>query len=369
MKPVTLAITMILVLASLAPAQDLAPRKADGVSRLTINASGEPTRASSRYGVSIWDNFADSGWFSSMTAHYMWADWGKSYYQGNDLPDEVVDGFRFAYGTDDVSTAGISYSIYFYDSYTGWGDMSIVQEAGFAFTGLPNKYGMPGNYWMWEITVDLEGSGYEFLIGHEIGIGEQLDSDLTGGAIAGVCWSLRPNQGGNGPTGTEDAFDWYSPTGVYLGTWWMSGYPSMHTSFRMELFGSQDPAGNTAYAGAGWQGNDAALYTIGSWGVGETVRFLLRLNGMDQESWILAGTTFYWPPLYIPWYDVTVGPRMPFLAVQPMSPAAVGDFAVHEFVVGPNAMSCKFYVQGAITDFFSGGPIEPLELSNSLIAN
>ena len=368
MTRVTITIAMILVVTGSAISQDSTFHGADGARQFAVKASGQPTHTSSRYGNSIWNNFAATGLFASMTPSYIWLDWGKMYYQGNDLPDEVVDGFRFAYGTNDTSTAGLSWNIYFFDSCTGWGDRTIVAEAEFSFTGLPNALNFPPANWIWEITVDLEGSGFEFLMGDEIGIAQQLVSALVNPTIAGPCLTQPPNWGGNGPTGTEDAFTMYASDWSYLGTWWFSSYPSPFTSFRTELLGGNDPAGNIVYSGIGLQGNDAALYTIGSWIAGDTVRFLLRKNGMDQASWIVASTTFYWPPRYLPWYDITLGPRIPFLAVLPMSPDPTGDFASQTFPVGPNAMSWKIYMQGAITDVFNGGPLEPLELSNSLIA-
>jgi len=364
----TITLAIFVFLAGTTVGQDLTLHKANGVRQLSVDADGQPTRSTTRYGGSIWNNFAYSGWWSSMTAHYIWLDWGKLLDQGNGLPDEVVDGFRFAYTTDDPGSSGISFNMYYFDSCTGWGDYTAVLEAGFAFSGLPNAYGLFPGYWTWEITVDLEGSGYEFLLGYEIGIGQQLASDLTP-YVAGPCLGRHPLCGGNGNTMTEDSFDIYTPGGKYRFTWW-GGYPdNPYATFRNDLLGGQDPATNMTYAGVGWQGNDAALYAIGSWTVGDTVRLLLRQNTMDQASWILASTTFYWPPLHLPWYDVTLGPRMPFLSVLAMPPDSTGDFASYAYAVGPNAVSQKVYMQGAITDVFNGGPLEPLELSNSLIAN
>ena len=370
MKNLAQTFAIIIALSCAAQSQELQLYETRGARQLTIDAAGNPKRFSSRYGNSIWNNFAATGWFSSMTANYIWLDWGKLVDQGNGLPDEVVDGFRFAYGIYNLSTAGISFNMYYYDSCTGWGDYSTVLEAGFFFSGLPNAGNLPPGYWMWEITVDLEGSGSEFLLGHKIGIGQQLSTPSSSPVVAGPCLAYPPGKHGNGETWTEDSFEIWSPDGQCVWTYWFGGYPANpYGSFRNELLGGQDPAINMAYAGIGWQGNDAALYAIGSWTAGEEVRFLLRKNEMNQESWILANTTFYWPPLHLPWYDITLGPRMPFLAVLAMPPDPTGDFASLAFSVGPNAASMKIYMQGAITDVFNGGPLEPLELSNSLIAN
>ncbi len=369
MKKAVTALAIALILTGSSLCQDLTLQKANGVGHLTINASGEPDRSSPRQGGSIWNNLASTSWFTGW-GNYIWLDWGKLTDQGNGLPDEVIDGFRFAYATEDPGTSSISCTLHFYDSYTGWCDRSVVAEALFAFTGLPGTGGLPIAYWMWVVTVDLEGSGYEFLLGDEIGIGHQCTMPQPTPYLTGPCLGLPPNCGGNGDTGTEDAFEILYPNGNWQGCYWFGGYPGVpYASFRAELLGGQDPADNMAYAGIGWQGNDAALYAIGSWTAGDTVRFLLRQNEMNQASWILASTTFYWPPLYVPWYDVTLGPRMPFLSVLAMTPDSTGDFASQVYSVGPNAASRKIYMQGAITDVFNGGPIEPLELSNSLIAN
>ncbi len=107
-----------------------------GERHLNIDASGNRLDTRSRYGASIWDNLAQTPWFSSMTAPYTWLDWGELADQGNALPDEVIDGFSFSYSTD-YNGNDISWAVYFHDGCTGWGDMSTVQEAGFVFTGLP----------------------------------------------------------------------------------------------------------------------------------------------------------------------------------------------------------------------------------------
>ncbi len=109
---------------------------AGGESRLAIDFEGNRIDQRSRYGASIWDNLALTGWFASMTAGYMWLDWGELADQGNGLPDEVIDGFSFSYASHYYSF-GITWAAYFYDSCTGWGDSTTVQEAGFIFTGLP----------------------------------------------------------------------------------------------------------------------------------------------------------------------------------------------------------------------------------------
>ncbi len=367
MKKFAVLFVCVSIFAGWISAQDLAIHEAQGVRKLSIDVTGNPTRSSSRYGNSIWNNFAATGWFSSMTANYIWLDWGKLIDQGNGLPDEVIDGFRFAYGIYNSSTAGISFNMYYYDSCTGWGDYSAVLEAGFSFSGLPDACNLPLGYWMWEITVDLEGSGFEFLLGYEIGIGQQLSTPPSSPVVAGPCLAYPPCRHGNGPTWTEDAFDIYDPDGTYEGTFYWGEYPaSPYKSFRNELFGGQDPAVNLSYGGIGLQGNDASLYCTGSWTAGDSVRFMLRKNALHQAGSIVASTDLYWPPLYLSTYGVTLGPKMPFVAVLPMMPSPVGDFDVFGLSVTPDMTSFSIYMQGAITDVFNGGPMDPIDLSNGI---
>lgn len=179
-----------------------------------------------------------------------------------------------------------------------------------------------------------------------------------------------PNTGGNGPTGTDDAFDILFPDGTCYGTFWFGGYPANpYSSFRFELFGASDPAPGTNYAGIGLQGNDAALYTLGEWSDGGRVEFLLRKNGMVRNSWILANTVKYSPPWYLPILDITLAPRMPFPGVVHMSADPVGDFDRFDFTVGAAGAALRIYMQGAITDYFNGGPFAPIDLSNVVVSN
>jgi len=176
----------------------------------------------------IWNNDAVSAWWSGVDVGYLNLDWGQLT-DSNILPDEVIDGFKFKYGTNNMDPAGESIAYYYFNSCTGWGNIGF-QAAGFGFTGLPNGYGLPtmppGYAWIWSITVDLTGSGYEFLLNDDDNFGQvfcKLSPSLMGdtGAVVGMPGGF----GGNGFTGTEDAFDIYYPNGAYNGTWSFGGYP------------------------------------------------------------------------------------------------------------------------------------------------
>ena len=322
-----------------------------------------------RYGSASWENMAGSPYFCVAHTDYIFLDWGVLRDQGNGLDDEVIDGFRFNYATNDDDPSGLSWAIYFYDSCTGWGDYSLIPESGIHFQGLPNAYGLPPGNWGWNISVNLEGSGYEFLLGEEIGVGHVLAENIAP-AVAGPGLGKPPLIGGNGDTGTEDVFSQYYPNGNLKGTFWYGGYPAHpYSTWRVELRGASDPAQNTSYAGIGLQGNITNLYTIGSWTNGGQVRFLLRKNGMPQSGAVLANTSYNWPPLYLPAHDVTLVPTMPFLAALHMIPDYIGDFDSYTLTVGPAIENMKIYMQGGISDYFSGGPVPPIDLSQAVVSN
>ncbi len=339
-----------------------------------------------RYGRTIWNNMAQSGWFNGFDTDYLYLDWGVLEEQGNNLPDEVVDGFRFAYATD-AQGGSVSWSVYFYDSCTGWDDYNVAQEAGFFFTGLPDATNLPsGYYWGWVITVDLEGSGYEFLLGDEtsteyygIGIGQ---SCATPGITCGALIGMPPLVGGNGNTRTEDAFDMYEPAGNYMGTYWFGGYPAYpYATFSTEIMGGQDPAVNMSYAGIGMLGNDASTYVVGEWGAKgkdwKRVMMLQRLRKMmrfTRDAMVADFIANYPPGVYLPNLDITlgiksVGPPDYFRFVIPMEDPYTGDFQTLEVDVPPGVANLKMYLQGVVTDYWEGGPVEPIDASNLLISN
>jgi len=356
MKKISLLVLFLLLIVSTAAAQNT----------LTAHKSaGERNLGQCRYGAVIWDNFAapPGGWFCSMTAGYVWLDWGILNDQGNLMPDEVIDGFSFGYATD-ARIGGISWNMYFFDSCTGWGDYSLVPEAGFAFTGLPDATNLPpGYYWRWTITTDLTGTGYEFLMGEEIGVGH---SRITRNITCGPLMTLPPKIGGNGPTDTEDAFDIGSLTGGYMGTYWFGGYPSNpYGSFRSRLMGASDPSTGCSYAGIPLPGNDTALYCVGDWAYGSYNLFLLRLNGMDAAAGAIHSISTY--PIYRPAIGKTTVPTITTAIKVPFSLSYTGDYMIYTKICGPWAEPVSWCIQGAITDWLVGGPVQPIDLSMNCI--
>jgi len=127
-----------------------------------------------KQGSMLWNNMAESGWSNFPLTGYLNLDWGELQPTATGLPDEVIDGFTFSYGTNNMDPAGEDIAIHYFDSCTGWGNKG-VEEAVFLFTGLPNAstFGTlsPGWGWTVQMTVDLEDSGYEFLLSDRFGQG------------------------------------------------------------------------------------------------------------------------------------------------------------------------------------------------------
>ncbi len=328
----------------------------------------EPAGSRMRHGPSLWNNMAISGWFTGIEQGYLHLDWGKLQPTSSGLPDEVIDGFTFTYGSNNMDPAGESFAIYYHDSCTGWGKLGVV-EAGFVFTGLPNGYGFPtlppGYGWTMSVTVDLDGSGYEFLLNQDLGQCYVPLNTPTMGAT-GVCVGKKPDTFGNGPTGTEHAFDLYYPNGTYSGTWWGCSGMEYWFTWPGELFGPGGAAFGMTYYGIGAAGNTAGLYTAGSWTAGDDVLFLLRKNESPLSGWLLASLGEL--NQYIPTLGVTrlVGQPAggtPF----PMTASLDGDFCTFDLTVPAGAGSLSVYFQGILGD----PPLQqpPIDLSNGARAN
>ncbi len=316
-----------------------------------------PGNSGGRYGNLFWSNPPVTGWYP-VTTGYTYLDWGLLNPPPSMLFDEVVDGFTFVYGTNNIDPAGEDWIVGFYDSCTGWGNMG-VPESMFLFMGLPNGYGLPtlppGYGWIWQITVDLENSGYEFLLGQRFGQSLSLMSPPTMGTTG---WAIGSPGGG-----TENAVDIYT----YAGYWQTISFaPPAWATFARELYGRQDPAQNMTYYGIGAPGNDAALYTIGDWQDLGNVQFMLRRNQMTVPGWLLISLTqryAYYPPPYD--FTLLVGSfagGSPYAMMQDM----IGDFDKLTLTIPPGIGPRRVYFQGALTNI---NPILPADLSNGVHSN
>jgi len=353
---IVLFVLFLALFAGSATAQRTAIHKVGGQMEKSLDAEGNPIN-SARPDTCIWNNSAYSGsWFSDVRSGYVYLDWGKLTDQGNNLPDEVIDGFKFTYGTNNMDPTGESFSVYFFDSCTGWKSLGVL-EAEFSFYGLPNGSGLPplppGCGWAWTIAVDLEGSGDEFLLNHDFGHALSRWSIPTMGDT-GFLIGLPGGFGGNDYTGTEDAYDVYYNLfpGSHLGTYDFGGLP-LWATWPSELYGAQDPAWGMTYYGIGATGNNGALYVTGSFSVGGSVHFLLKRNGVYDPLYlgVSLGTTGG-PSL--PPATRLIGPLFsppPFL----MFPHDTGDFNVYDITPPP----------GSYTVYFQAGNVNPY-LSNGI---
>ena len=311
-----------------------------------------PGRLGGKQGPSLWNNMAISGWGAFPGLNYINLDWGLLQPTSSGLPDEVIDGFTFVYGTNNIDPKGESITIRYFDSCTGRGSMGI-EEASFAFTGLPNAatFGTlpPGYGWTVQTTVDLEGSGYEFILGERIGIGWVLTDKPPAPYGTGPALGRAPNTYGNGPTGTRHLFDTYYPNGVWENSWWMCSGLEHWCTWPGELFGPGGAATGMTYYGIGASGNDAALYTCGSFAPASDIRFLLRRNGSPLAGWLLASCGER--NRYLPVPDVTqlIGGLTPWSPLPMVSPV-IGDFLTFDSTVPAAAGGARIYFQAVLSD-------------------
>jgi hypothetical protein len=363
MKKFSFALLLMgfVALGGLALAQDqvTANDKIAGVRSMTVDVNGNQINGS-RAANLIWNNMAITAWFGVGEGD-IYLDWGELQPRGlgGGLVDHVIDGFTFTYASNNMDPAGESFDIYYFDDCDGWGNIG-VQEAGFAFDGLPNGYGLaslpPGYAWIFTINVDLEGSGDEFLLNDTFGQGYSLAANPTMGST-GIVLGDAPGNGGNGPTGTDNLFDWYDSTFNYLGTYYFGPYPPIWATWPGELYGDQDPATNMMYY-TGTPANHMGLYTIGDFSVGNTVRFLMKRNG--QAGSMRMGVCLTPVNWYNSVYDATRLIGLPLVANSTICfLPTTGDFGYYDGVVPPEAAGIDVYFQSVVylyTDM--GGLIE-----------
>jgi hypothetical protein len=353
-------------------AQGLTTERVAGVIEMSEDALGNPM-PSSRLGSIIYKNDAISAWWSGSNPGYLYMDWGVLAPQGTDgLDDEVVDGFLYTYGTNNMDPNGEDFTYYFFDSTTGYANQGVL-EATFIRTGLPNGYGRPplapGYGWTYSMTSNLEGQGYEFLLRSKdlfIGWGQQQVSTPLMGST-GFAIGQPSNFGANWTTGTVNESSVFDPSNVYLGTVSFSfGGPTspVWATWPGRLYGAQDPAQNMTYYGQNSQGNTAMFYTTGDWLLNNDVNFFLRKNGNTLPGWVLASLQVQ--SQYLPTLGVTrlVGT---FVGPTPMlMNAGSGDFDVLTYTVQPVSAGQTIYIQGAITAL---NPIAPADAANGVYSN
>jgi hypothetical protein len=365
-------------------------KKVDGVRSLTITADGQRVDTPQRAGSMIWNNMGTSNFFTWQYPNYMYVDNGfLNNVDTNGLPDEVIDGLTFSYGTGDLNPAGLDWAVFWYDHASGWGDATVVQQTGLLFTGLPNAANLPPGYWGWFITVDLEAAGtsinhyFEFLLDEGdlsnpatnadgISEGLLLASNTATTIYNGPLIGTPPSKAGNSGTQNQDVFEIFYPNGAYKGAYWFGGYPgNPWASWVMALYGSQDPAANTQYVGIGLQGNDTNMYTTGSWTQGSNVHFMLRSNQMTQQHWLLASLSTQ--VKYYAFPDLTLIIKKPLSAwrrlMSPITPK-ISDHEMYDFInLGKGLAGKTAYLQGVISNYFTGGGAKPSDAANGVQTN
>jgi len=245
MKRLVLITGIALIAGAALAGPELVPVK--GTRYATYNmATGEltPTAGPERYGDVVWSSTHDTGWYFG-SYKYGWAllDWGDM------LGPAYIDGFQFGYATDYVGS--FDAIICFYAEDNGVNSAGRIPLAGFRIVDVPGR-DPDTSHNSWVITVDLEGTGYEFAL-----YGADLDATwrpgpdwsylywfdgLAGGSHTGPIISGDPNDPCS--YGQEIAFDAYVPSdpcdlpGSYAGTWWFS---EPYAQFYMELYGAYVP--------------------------------------------------------------------------------------------------------------------------------
>ena len=365
MKKTAPLVLALLILAGTAsaqkkPANDL--HDFAGVKECSIVNGQVCPKGSGDAGPVIWDNNSLSAWWSGCDTGYLNLDWSVDYkIPASGLPDHVIDGGMFAYGTNNMDSDGEDFSIYYFDDCTGWGNKG-TQQAVFYFADLPNGAYLPtlppGYGWIWTITYDLEGGGYEFLLNDDFGIGIVRESTPTMGmGSTGLAIGTRMFNG------TQNAYDIYYPNDTYNGTWWFGS--AYWATWPAQLMGDEGEENGTFY-GIGAQGNDASLYIQGEFGPG-TFHFMGDKEGCNLQGNLIASSRSMSTYIGHP-YDVTrlVGN---FLGGFPqlMQDNPNGDFCTHDILIPPSHAGRTCYFQMVLSDSPMTAP--PMDASNGIRMN
>ena len=242
MKRLLIVAAVALIAAPALAGSDLQLSPVTGAKSATYDqATGQLTPGTplgTRYGGIIWRSDTDTGWyFGSYQYGWLVLDWGDI------QNDSLVNGFQFGFATDLLLPTRITAVICYYADENGYNSNGRTGLMGFIVANLPTG---SGAYNAWYITVDIEGSGYEFSIS-----GADLDGDqladfgytywfmyLPAGSATGPMISGDANQLPDAP-GMEDSFDGYfDPNyciGTYNGNWYFGGDP--FAQFLMVLYG------------------------------------------------------------------------------------------------------------------------------------
>ena len=207
-----------------------------------------PGHQTTRYGDPVWWSIERSGYYTSITDDgWSVLDWGDI------AGPQAIGGFQFSYATAEMMPTLINCYMLFFAEENGFNSLDRVYLAGFNVIDLPTG----GPTWNgWTVTVDLEGSGSEFIIdGSDIDFDGLVDFgyvyafplewELTGPTVAG-----DPNTESDG---MEDAFDSFIYVDAndliseYVGSWyWPDPLPDgshLYAQFYMQLYDGNVPDG------------------------------------------------------------------------------------------------------------------------------
>jgi hypothetical protein len=318
-------------------------------------------------------------------------DWGYIWkVNTNNLADEVIDGFLFNYVTNDLSTDGITLGLLFWDQATGWGDSTMVQEFGLAFSGFANMAPFPTWYAVsWTYTFDLSGGNqlFEFLM-DKGDINTAPKDGVMFGLWNGSTEYVSPNPAvppamgfvlakPDGPKSdanfaqSDDVVATYDANFNLIGHWFFGGYTSQGipaANMSWELYAAPI-ALNTKYQGP-LQGNELMLYVTGNWATGGNAHFMLRQNEMTPVNKLVACLNTKSQKYYGGAIDTTIIFPVPIPWIQNMIPidnptiGLIGDYSIYDWTNMKATVATKTtYWQGLITDKFNGGSTTPIDAS------
>ena len=325
-------------------------------------------------------------------------DWGFIWaVDTNGLADEAIDGFQFKYVTNNITTAGMTWGLLFWDQATGWNDTLKVQEWGVLFSGFPSHATSPATWFAtgWTFTFDLAVNDLSgmFLMdkgdentkindGVEFGFWNLTTNVVSPNPPVTPLWGFTLAKPDSGPSGiiapdanfaqSDDGYCRYDSSFNYLGTFWFGGYtvggiPAANAYWELYAGG---PAANTIYGPVGGlKGNDSSLYTAGNWATGGNAHFMMKLNQMTQVPYLCATlktNVFYYGgavdltrifPIPIPWR-------------KGMTADSIGDFATYDWTnMGAFVGTKTIYFQGLITNKFTTGIAVPSDATNYVKTN
>jgi hypothetical protein len=318
-------------------------------------------------------------------------DWGFIWNGNtNNLPDEAIDGFLFQYVTNNVTTAGMTWALLFWDQATGWNDTLKVQEWGVAFSGFPSHAASPATWFAtgWTFTFDLAIDDFSGMFLMDKG---DENTKINDGVEFGF-WNLTTNVASPNPPvvplwgfqlakpdGTasdanfaqsDDVYSRYDAGFNYLGSYWFGGYtvggiPAANATYELYAGG---PANNTVYGGIGQlKGNEAGLYCAGDFAIGGNSHFMMKLNQMTQKPYFV-GTLKTNVFSYGGAIDLTRIFPIPMPWRKDMTPDAIGDFATWDFTNTIAAIATKsIYFQGLITNKFVTGNAVPSDATLNFV--